>query len=101
MADVAHPVRVVEQRQAAGQHLVGIGEPAAAVDVERECRVAQFGQRVGPCALKVVEAGALGPDQDCGPRAGACGEREASDHGEAVCRVLDGARRDGLHENPP
>ena len=98
VADAPHPVGVGEQRHAARQHLLRVGEPAPAVDVEGQRHVPQLGQGLGPPALDVVDPRPLGPDQDRGPAVDTGGEREVPDHRQAIGRVLDRTRRHRRHE---
>lgn len=69
VADAPHPVGVGEQRHAAGEHLLGVGEPVPAVDVEGQRHVPQLGEGVGPATLEIVQPRPLGTDQDRGPAA--------------------------------
>jgi hypothetical protein len=97
VADAPHPVGVGEQRDHACQHLLGVGEPAPAVDVECQRHVPQFGEGVGPAALEVVEPRPFGPDQDRRSAIDTGGQRQVPDHRQAVGRVLDRAGRDCRH----
>lgn len=98
MADTSHPVGVGEQGHHARQHLLRVGEPAPAVQVEGQRHVPQFGEGVGPAALEVVQSRPLGPDQDCGPAVDTGGEREVPDHRQTVGGIFDCARGDRRHE---
>ena len=98
VADGPHPVVVGEQRHAARQHLLGVGQLSPAVDVEGQRHVSEPGERLGPAAIDVVEPDSLRSDQDRGPPVDTGGKGEVPDHRQAVGRVLNGARRDRRHE---
>jgi len=98
MTDVPHPARVGQQRQAAGQHLLGLAQIAPAVEVDGQRHVSQLGERIGPVALDVTEPRALWSEQHRGSAVGTGRERKVTEHRQAVGRVLDRARSHRPHQ---